>query len=93
MIGLGSDKNAMVEFDKQVLASFIDIFAKNFVSYSEREFAKNLSGTMICSISLVFSREFKDWHLQWDNEYSTTVGHILTIFLTDPHEISIPMNW
>ena len=74
-------KNAMVEFDKQVLASFINIFAKNFVSYSEREFAKkNLSGTMICSISLVFSREFKDWYLQWDNEYSATVGQILTIF-------------
>ena len=60
----------MVEFDKQVLASFINIFAKNFVSYSEREFAKkNLSGTMICSISLVFSREFKDWYLQWGNGF------------------------
>ena len=49
-------------------------------------------------LSLVLSREFKDWHLQRGNVFSktgnsATVGRILMIFSADPHEISIPIKW
>ena len=36
------------------------------------------------SFSLLLSREFKDWHLQWGNDNSVTVGRILMILFGRP---------
>ena len=44
---------------------------------------------------LVFSREIKDWQLQWGNgltDYSATVDWILMIFSAYPNEISISIK-
>ena len=37
--------------------------------------------------------EFMDWHLQWENGNSATVGQILMISSADPHEILILIKW